>query len=181
MSRKVNSFNLFNSLYVSWESACDASSASVTPNIEAPPGMIDLSPADEVPEEVVWNQRLKESPACRRKFRIWEETHGCCIYCGKGIPAPDFINGVDSDIEHILPQALGGKSVLDNLICSCRDCNRAKGDLTAIDYMLTQSPEVFSRYMMRLRLLANAGMINAHKYRLLTVTKKLITDDLIDW
>lgn len=177
----MNPFTLFDSLYESWKSTSECLPDVMLAGNDAPPGMIDLTPAEDEPEEVVWKQRLKESPSCRRKFKIWEETQGCCIYCGKGIPAPDFINGVDSDIEHILPQALGGKSVLDNLVCACRDCNRAKGDLTAIDYMLTQSPEVLSRYMMRLRLLANANMISARKYRLLTVTKTLISDDLIDW
>lgn len=129
-------------------------------------------------DELSWSQQLLESASCRKKFRIWEETQGTCIYCGRSISAPDFINGIDSDIEHILPQALCGRSVLDNLICSCRECNRAKGDLAAMDFMLSQSPEALSRYLMRLRLLSAAGLLSLRKYRALTIPKALITLDV---
>lgn len=48
---------------------------------------------------------------------------GCCEYC---LAAED-----DSDshfhIEHIIPSAQGGKTVLDNLALSCPDCNWFKG------------------------------------------------------
>lgn len=140
--------------------------------------LVDIHAGDPLPDAIEWTQQLIESASSRRKFRIWEETQGTCIYCGKSIQASDFINGVDSDVEHILPQALGGGTVLENLVCSCRECNREKGDLTAMDYMLSKSPDMLSRYMIRLRLFATAGLISGRKYRALTTPKVLIMEEM---
>jgi len=45
-----------------------------------------------------------------------------CQYCGK--PAND------GEPDHILPLAQGGNDALHNLVWSCKDCNRAKGEMT---------------------------------------------------
>ncbi|MCC8176262.1 MAG: HNH endonuclease [Bacteroidales bacterium] len=111
---------------------------------------------------------LEGSRMLRRKYKLWEETHGCCIYCGREITAEDFVYGAHSDIEHIIPQAMGGPSTLDNLACSCRECNHAKGDLTAMDFMLTRVPAEVAGYLRRLRSLATEGLISSIKYRRLT-------------
>lgn len=121
-----------------------------------------------------WTKQLSESASARRKFKLWEETQGLCIYCGKSIQADDFINGVTSDIEHIIPQRFGGRSVLDNITVACRVCNREKGDLTAIDYILSRPPEVIRDYFARIRMLASAGFINREKYINLITPKRLI-------
>lgn len=110
------------------------------------------------------NDLLETSTTCRRKMKLWEETQGMCIYCGKPIVARDFISGVDSDIEHIIPRSLGGYTQMDNLACSCRACNREKGDLTAIDYMLSKDSTSLQRYMHRIRILAISGFISEEKY-----------------
>ena len=42
----------------------------------------------------------------------------------------EYYNGTDVikfEIDHIVPVIKGGKNVIDNLILSCRRCNRAKG------------------------------------------------------
>ncbi|MCD8388494.1 MAG: HNH endonuclease [Bacteroidales bacterium] len=122
----------------------------------------------EAPEAPDWTAQLRTNPVCRRKYKLWEETQGMCIYCGKSIAPGDFINGIDSDIEHILPHALGGQSFLSNLACSCRECNRAKGDLAAMDFMLSQSPQRLQDYLKRLRFLIAAGSLSEEKYLNLT-------------
>jgi hypothetical protein len=43
-----------------------------------------------------------------------------CGYCAS--PA--------TEVDHIVPVALGGKDNLDNLVAACRPCNRTKGDST---------------------------------------------------
>lgn len=110
------------------------------------------------------NDLLESSTTCRRKMKLWEETQGTCIYCGKPIVARDFVTGIDSDIEHIIPRSLGGYTQFDNLVCSCRACNREKGDLTAIDYMLSKDSTSLQRYMHRIRILAISGFISEEKY-----------------
>lgn len=112
---------------------------------------------------------LEEYPPARRKFKIWKSSQGKCVYCGNDVPLKDFISGIDSDVEHIIPAALGGASVLDNLACSCRSCNHRKGPLTAMDYMLTRPASELSDYLLRLRGLLAQGFISVDKYRLLTL------------
>lgn len=92
----------------------------------------------------------------------------------KSILVDDFINGNESDIEHIIPQALGGSSEWNNLTCSCRQCNRSKGDLTAMDYMLSQSSATLQDYLRRLRFLISAGLITKEKYINLMTPKTLL-------
>lgn len=43
-----------------------------------------------------------------------------CSWCKKKIRKQDV------DIDHIIPQSLGGKDVLSNLQCMCKSCNRSK-------------------------------------------------------
>ncbi|HOJ93546.1 MAG TPA: HNH endonuclease [Dictyoglomaceae bacterium] len=45
-----------------------------------------------------------------------------CQYCGK--------RGGDMTIDHVVPKRLGGKSVWENLVCACKECNHKKGDKT---------------------------------------------------
>lgn len=115
-------------------------------------------------KELSLNDMLESNKACRRKMKLWEETRGTCIYCGAPILARDFVAGFDADIEHIIPRSLGGYSRMDNLACSCRTCNREKGDLTAIDYMLSKDSTSLQRYMHRIRMLAISGLISEEKY-----------------
>ena len=43
-----------------------------------------------------------------------------CQYCGrKG-------EGVELEIDHIIPMTRGGKTDIRNLITACKECNRAK-------------------------------------------------------
>lgn len=59
------------------------------------------------------------------RFQLLSAADFRCQYCGQG--APDVI----LEIDHVLPRALGGKTVPENLIVSCFDCNRGKRDRLA--------------------------------------------------
>lgn len=54
------------------------------------------------------------------RFEILKRDEFKCQYCGK--TSPDVI----LEVDHIFPVALGGKTLKDNLITSCRSCNRGK-------------------------------------------------------
>ncbi|MEN2983835.1 MAG: HNH endonuclease [Dictyoglomaceae bacterium] len=45
-----------------------------------------------------------------------------CQYCGK--------RDGEMTIDHVVPKRLGGKSVWENLVCACKECNKKKGDKT---------------------------------------------------
>lgn len=45
-----------------------------------------------------------------------------CQYCGIRVTRD---NG---DLEHVVPKSRGGKDTWQNCVCSCKDCNRRKGD-----------------------------------------------------
>jgi hypothetical protein len=61
---------------------------------------------------------------------IAEQAHYRCGYC----LTQELVIGTAMEIEHILPQALGGLTEEANLWLACAPCNAAKGDrIAAID------------------------------------------------
>ena len=63
-------------------------------------------------------QELHQQTAERSQYR--------CSYC----QSQQRLMGVSLTIDHIIPQALGGATELDNLCLACWDCNLIKGDRT---------------------------------------------------
>lgn len=47
-----------------------------------------------------------------------------CFYCGEPIKWEDFT------IDHVKPRSNGGKNRKANYVCSCRDCNNIKGNMS---------------------------------------------------
>jgi hypothetical protein len=62
-----------------------------------------------------------------------------CEYCH----APEAVFNLPFEVEHIIPQALGGESRLENLALSCRSCNLYKSDFTTAFDELTQTETQF--------------------------------------
>lgn len=56
------------------------------------------------------------------RHRILARDHYRCQYCG--------IRGTafDLTLDHILPRSRGGRTVAENLVASCRECNNRKGN-----------------------------------------------------
>lgn len=67
----------------------------------------------------------------RRQIR--EDSAARCGYCH----APEAFLGMPLDIDHILPEALGGATVRENLWLACSRCNDFKGDRTEAPDPLT--------------------------------------------
>ncbi len=57
----------------------------------------------------------------------------CCAYC----QSAEFLMGVTFEIEHIIPEARGGQTILENLCLSCPHCNRHKATRTSGYDLLT--------------------------------------------
>lgn len=62
--------------------------------------------------------------------QVVAQSNGRCSYC----QSQQRVMGVTLTIDHIVPQSLGGETVLENLCLACWDCNLAKHDrVTAVD------------------------------------------------
>ena len=67
------------------------------------------------------NNRKKISSSLR--FEVLRRNKFCCSYCGKAA-----VDGHRLVVDHIYPVAKGGTNDIDNLTCSCEECNSGKGD-----------------------------------------------------
>lgn len=56
----------------------------------------------------------------RLRFEILRRDNHTCRYCGEGAP------GVKLVIDHVVPEALGGTDVPENLVAACEPCNSGK-------------------------------------------------------
>lgn len=57
---------------------------------------------------------------------VRERDHFTCAYCGQ-------VGGI-LEIDHVIPFSKGGSDELDNLVTSCRKCNRQKKDKTLNEF-----------------------------------------------
>ena len=53
--------------------------------------------------------------------RIYHRHKGRCFHCDHAVAYQDM------EVDHLLPWSLGGRTVEENGVCSCRPCNRRKG------------------------------------------------------
>lgn len=56
------------------------------------------------------------------RFEILGRDNFTCRYCGKHAPETEL------EVDHVYPRARGGSDQPSNLVATCRDCNRGKGD-----------------------------------------------------
>ena len=64
----------------------------------------------------------REKPSTEQRRQVRERAKGICEYCQS---QEDFATESFS-VEHIIPVALGGKTVLENLALACQGCNSHK-------------------------------------------------------
>ena len=83
-----------------------------------------------------------------QRYRLWEETNKQCLYCGKNITAEDLMNG-EAQREHILPESRVFSNAMSNLVLACSECNNAKNQQTAYDFMESQGYEELEAYKAR--------------------------------
>lgn len=63
-----------------------------------------------------------------RTHDILEKTGYRCNYCGRKLTYDAL------EIDHVIPRSQGGSDDIDNLVASCRFCNRRKGRMTPEEY-----------------------------------------------
>ena len=91
-----------------------------------------------------------------------EETGGTCIYCGKPLIRREMT------YDHIYPKSRGGKSLLENYVLACPDCNNSKGDTPVDVYVRSwQSEKKRTRFANRINDLVRAGRLPGRKSKIL--------------
>ena len=125
---------------------------------------------------------LNISPTRRRiqKMRMLQETGNKCIYCGAVVTPSQFIEGHGYEIEHIIPRSRLFDDSFSNKVCSCRNCNKAKGALTGYDFMKTKSDSEFNAYLDRVEELFKNGKISKTKRNKLKMSSSEIPSDFIE-
>lgn len=58
------------------------------------------------------------------RANIFARDNNTCQYCGKTFTKNEL------SIDHVIPRSYGGKSIWENVVCSCFTCNRVKGGRT---------------------------------------------------
>lgn len=59
----------------------------------------------------------------KTRFEVFKRDLFTCQYCGNKPPS------VILEVDHIIPKSKGGSDDIDNLVCSCFDCNRGKSNV----------------------------------------------------
>lgn len=59
----------------------------------------------------------------RLRFEILRRDNHSCRYCGATAPEAKIL------VDHVVPEALGGQSVPDNLVAACEPCNSGKSSV----------------------------------------------------
>lgn len=116
-----------------------------------------------------------ELDATRRqifKYKLAEETKFRCAYCNKEIDVRGFLLGEYTEREHIIPKSILFDDSFANSVCSCSTCNKAKGNMTAFDYMRLQDEKAFEDYKIRVKSMydRSSNPISKTKYRHLLVS-----------
>ncbi|MDA9754110.1 HNH endonuclease [bacterium] len=70
---------------------------------------------------VVRYDRVPSKEVRFNRYNIFKRDRLQCQYCGDTLPKSELT------IDHVIPKALGGKTVWENVVCACSRCNRKKG------------------------------------------------------
>ena len=92
---------------------------------------------------------IRSSRSRIQKYKMWEESSHRCFYCGKTMDITQFLSGADVEIEHIIPRSILFDDSFSNKVCACRECNREKGNMTAMEYMEHKPAGEFEAYKQR--------------------------------
>jgi len=73
---------------------------------------------------LLFYDRLPRNEVKLNRRNIFARDKNSCQYCGKRYPTSEL------SLDHIIPRSMGGKSVWENMVCSCTQCNVKKGGRT---------------------------------------------------
>lgn len=81
-----------------------------------------------VDEAIIRRERAKARDL--RRTRWWKNkiAQRQCYYCGKETPMEELT------MDHIVPLARGGRSVKNNLVSCCKECNNLKKNMLPMEW-----------------------------------------------
>jgi 5-methylcytosine-specific restriction endonuclease McrA len=78
---------------------------------------------EDIKREKARARVLRDSSWWKRK-----RSRGVCHYCGKGFKPSDLT------MDHLIPIVRGGRSVKENLVPACKDCNSRKKHMLPMEW-----------------------------------------------
>lgn len=77
----------------------------------------------KVPAVVRLLQKIARKKVVRfSRVNILTRDNWTCCYCGRKLPTKEL------NYDHVTPRSRGGKTVWENIVTACYDCNERKGD-----------------------------------------------------
>ncbi|UCC23320.1 MAG: HNH endonuclease [Planctomycetota bacterium] len=73
---------------------------------------------------LLFYDRLPRSEVKLNRRNIFARDRNRCQYCGRKYPTSEL------SLDHVIPRSMGGKSVWQNMVCACTECNVRKGGRT---------------------------------------------------
>ena len=140
---------------------------------------------EEIAQRIQNEYGLTPTRSRIQKYKMWEESEHVCIYCGKTVDVKEFLLGFGVEVEHIIPRSVIFDDSFANKVCSCRECNKNKGNRTAYDYMKTKNEGDFQAYIERINDLSEKynpklpipiGLSQSKRKKLLMPASELPTD-----
>ena len=113
-----------------------------------------------------------------QKYRLWQESDECCIYCGKHVDVVQFLRGEEIEVEHIIPRSILFDDSMSNKVCACRSCNQEKGNRFAMEYIQSKGCE--QSYIERVNSLFHDKKISYSKRQRLLMLPKDLPEDFIE-
>lgn len=119
------------------------------------------------------------------KYRLFEEldvqkVNPICVYCGQPFGITDALSGNNVDVEHIIPKSLLFDDSQSNKTLSHRNCNEAKGNKTAYDFMSSKTDGELNAYIERVDNLYKNKLIGKAKRDKLLMPESKIPKDFIE-
>lgn len=103
--------------------------------------------SEKISERLQTEYGVKATRKNIEKWRLWHEVDGRCLYCNTQITVEQFLKGIESDVEHIIPKAVFFDDSFANKTISHIRCNSTKGNATAFDFMHAKGEAVLDNYL----------------------------------
>ncbi len=152
--------------------------------------------SEKISERLQSEYGVKATRKNIEKWRLWHEVDGRCLYCNNQITVDQFLRGIESDVEHIIPRAVFFDDSFANKTISHIRCNSTKGNATAFDFMNAKGADVLDNYLQTINALFKndrtdkaktdegvhclTGKISKSKFNRLQWRKEDIPEDFIN-
>ena len=104
----------------------------------------------------------------RMRFEVLRRDNHTCRYCGRSAPQ------VKLTIDHVIPEALGGQDVPENLVAACEDCNSGKTSIAPGSPLVDDVRQEAVRWTAALR--EAARLRRAERQKLLAIGDHFVSE-----